>query len=228
MPSQKWLNTAAFLAHRAMCGEDRPVIDGKPYPPFWWMEKKIRIFCEEGISSQTIRIVQQAINQRFSEVGHEPFDFEIWGVHQSAQEQIKASMVNGQLDENKLFRICASEPWRDKAKGGIQHGDIFITRRQFLNDTVSWGAADFKFGVMILALHGSRQTSTDFLRRVVLHEATHLVGYGYHCDQWKEVEGYLYDSNCSMHYSCHGEHLCDKCNDFIGAWWERILKIAYV
>ncbi len=203
-------------------GSRSPVVNGRRYLPLWWTSGEVRIFTEQGITDPTVNTVIDMLKQRANELDLKPFHFKVFGPHPSALQQVRDSLVRGQIDPYKFFDICVSEDYRDQSKGGMQHADIVITKRSFLDDTVSWGAASWAHGAMIFTLHGDRQHHTAFLKKVALHEANHLFGMPLHCDHYQNVDGYRYDTRCNMHYCCPTEVLCPKCKDFITQWWLQI------
>ncbi len=212
-----------YLAHLTMAGRLTPPVAGKIFLPYWWTNGEIRVFWETGITRVTVDLIVKAVDERIRETIGIPFQFNLYGSHASAIKQVAQATVNGQIDENCLFATALSEIWRDPQCGGQQHADIYITNKPFLNDTVSWGAADFKFGAMVFCLYGNRQNSQDFLRNVALHEANHLLGMCCHCDDYQNVEELSYSSRCNMHYSCQYENLCLKCADYIRNWWAQVV-----
>jgi hypothetical protein len=210
------------VACETMRGHRTPIIGGKTFLPYWWIRNEIRVFWDAAISQQTVDLIIKAVDERIRETIGLPFRFNLFGAHPSAMEQVADATVNGQIDEQRLFATALSESWRDSKCGGQQHADIYITNKPFLNDTVSWGAADFKFGAMVFCLYGNRQNSQGFLRNVALHETNHLLGMYCHCDDYQNVEGLSYSPRCNMHYSCQHESLCPKCTDFIRNWWAQV------
>jgi hypothetical protein len=211
-------------ARKTMRGEWTKPILGNVFLPVWWTEKEIRVFWEEGISQETVDVIVGALRARVEETICTPFTVKLYGSHESAMEQVRlATTSNGELDEKRLFELSLSEVWRNEKFGGRQHGDIYITSRSFLDDHVSWGAASFKYGTMMFCLHGQRQNSKSFLRKVALHEMNHLLGMYCHCDDYQNVEGLRYTPECNAHYICPSGDLCDKCKGFILHWWTGIL-----
>ncbi len=221
---EDYLASLMWQAKRVFGGDLRPIINHVPITPLWFAEREIRVFWEAGISQSTAQLVKAMIEKRISQVdGLMPFDVILFGQHWSIGEQIANAMVGHELDDERLRSLCLSEPWRDYQQGGKQHADVIITKRPFLNDSVSWGAARFSQGTMILALYGNRQESHHCLGNVVLHETNHLLGMGCHCDDFLNVEGYHYSRDCNAHYDClHKSDLCPKCADFISHWWVQI------
>ena len=203
----------------SLWGEKQAVSNGVAYQPLWWWHREIRVFWEPGIDDATVRLVCEEIDALSRELGIGTFSFQTFGHHNSAMEQIRSALRGGELDEQQLFQLAVSEHWRDERVGGRQHGDIYITRQSFVNDHVSWGAASFPYGVLMLTLHGNRQHNHGFLRGLVRHEATHLFGMSCHCDDFQNVEGYRYTRSCNMHYEIPSGTLCPKCTDFVRAWW---------
>ena len=219
----KWLEAASYVATQTLRGDRVPVIDGIDYTPLWWTNKypQIRIFWEPRISTKTIDLVIESIADLAFQIGHDfipEFDFITLGSHDSAMQQIQNACVGGKLDNKRLANIVASEPYRNEANGGEQHGDVYITTREFVDDSASWGAAGFQHGILMLTLYGNRQQSRDFLKKVVIHEAGHFFGLPLHCDD-SVVDEYGYDQNCVMHYQCPSSMLCPKCQDWIRQWW---------
>ncbi len=211
----------SYYAHETFRGEFRPRVGNRLYYPLWFVERQIRVFWEAGITENTVHLIIEAIRQRFREVDGVPeFNFEHYGPHQSALDQIRNAMVGGALNPDRLLEMCLTEEYRN-LKRGTQHGDIIITRRPLLNDRVSWGYCYFKYGVMIFALYGQRQENKDFLWRIAKHEASHLVGMWTHCDELN-VAGYRYDPRCNMHYAAERDYLCPKCADLLDQWWNQI------
>lgn len=209
-----------------MMWEDRrAVVDGVAYQPLWWWNREIRVFWEPDIDETTVQLVCREIDDFSRELGIGSFDFQLFGSHESAMEQIHASMYRGELDEQRLMASAVSEHWRDESRGGRQHGDIFITRQSFKDDRVSWGCASFVYGTMALMLHGDRQRNHRFLRGLVRHEATHLLGMSFHCDDFQNVGDFHYDGSCNMHYSIPSDQLCPKCTAWIRNTWELLQHI---
>jgi hypothetical protein len=200
-------------------GQKQPIVDGVRHQPLWWLHREFRVFWEPGIADTTVLLVEKEIKDLCRELGIGMFSFQNFGSHDSAMEQIRSSLRGDELDEQQLFQLAVSEHWRDERVGGRQHGDIYITRQSFVNDRVSWGAASFPHGALMLTLHGNRQQNHGFLRGLVRHEATHLFGMSCHCDDFQNVESYRYTRSCNMHYEIPSGTLCPKCSDFVRAWW---------
>jgi len=211
-----------YAARLAMTGKWTPLINGKSLLPYWWIQNEIRVFWDAAISRQTADLIVAAVDERIKETIGLPFRFKLFGTHQSAMEQVAHATVNGQIDHDRLFASALSESWRDPKCGGQQHADIYITDKPFVDDTISWGAADFKFGAMVFCLYGDRQNSQSFLRNVALHETNHLLGMYCHCDAYQNVQGLSYSPKCNMHYSCPSDELCPKCTEFIRDWWVQV------
>ncbi|MEO8638036.1 MAG: hypothetical protein ABI430_04015 [Candidatus Taylorbacteria bacterium] len=205
-----------------MGGHRTPTIGGETHLPHWWIQSEIRVFWDVAISRQTVDLIVKAVDERIRETIGLPFRFKFHGSHPSAMEQVVDATINDEIDEQRLFATALSESWRDLCHGGQQHADIYITNKAFLNDTVSWGAADFKFGAMVFCLYGNRSQSQEFLRKVALHETNHLLGMYCHCDDYQNVEELSYTPSCNMHYSCPSDDLCPKCVEFIRHWWAQI------
>ena len=210
------------VACETMSGHRTPTIGGRKYLPYWWIQNEIRVFWGAGITRHTADLIVAAVDERIRETVGLPFRFKLFGAHQSAMEQVAHATINGQIDHDRLFASALSESWRDPKCGGQQHADIYITDKPFVDDTVSWGAADFKFGAMVFCLYGNRQNSQSFLRKVALHETNHLLGMYCHCDDYQNVQGLSYSPRCNMHYSCPSDELCPKCTEFIRDWWAQI------
>lgn len=213
---------AMFKARQTFCGELRPTVSGVPRTPMWFWNKEVRIFWEDGIEDRTAVLVKKMAEKRIAELGFTPLTVLLFGKHDSVEEEIALSLVNGELDPDRLFEQCLGETWRDEKRGGRQHADIIITRRQFVDDAVSWGAASFEHGTMVFVLHGQRQHNRDFFSNVALHEMNHLLGMAYHCDVFQNVGDFEYDPQCNMHYHCGTPTLCPKCIEFIRSWWIQI------
>jgi hypothetical protein len=210
------------VARLTMAGQRTPVIGGETFLPHWWTRKEIRVFWDPAISRQTVDLIVGAVDERIQETIGVEFLFNGFGNHPSAVEQVDHATTNGQIDHDLLFASALSESWRDTRYGGQQHADIFITNRPFVNDPVSWAAADFRFGAMVFCLYGNRQHKHGFLRKVALHETNHLLGMFCHCDEYQNVEELSYRATCNMHYVCPSEDLCPKCTDFIRNWWQQV------
>lgn len=192
------------------------------YASQWWLNGEVRVFWEPSVSRQTVDLIVNAVDQRARETVGLEFTFQLYGNDNSSAGQVSESLVQGQLDPDKLFSLAALEPWRDQARGGRQHADIYITTKQFVGDPVSWAAASFKYGAMMFCLHGQRQRNSVFLRKVALHETNHLLGMYCHCDDYQNVAGLPYTPACNMHYSCSHANLCPKCRTHIECWWQGV------
>lgn len=195
--------------------------NGNKHVPLWWTEREIRIFWDANISQKTAEVVQNTIVRRLHEIGLYQFEVNLFGVHPTTTKQIEKSLTGGCIDEEVLSTILLNEKWRRKPFGE-QHADVIITSQQFFDDSESWGAARFSHGSMVFTLYGNRSQNTDFLKNVVLHETSHLLGLCYHCDDWLNVGDYNYNPRCNMHYACATPKTCKKCNDFILAWWREL------
>lgn len=192
------------------------------YASQWWLNGEVRVFWEPSVSRQTVDLIVNAVDQRARETVGLEFTFQLYGNDTSSAGQVSEALVQGQLDPDKLFSLAALEPWRDQARGGRQHADIYITTKQFVGDPVSWAAASFKYGAMMFCLHGQRHRNSDFLRKVALHETNHLLGMYCHCDDYQNVAGLPYTPVCNMHYSCSHANLCPKCRTHIECWWQGV------
>jgi len=148
------------------------------------------------------------------------------GSHQSAMNQLKAVTYSNQVDYNRLFDLVSTEVWRDENIGGREHRDIFITTKYLLDDPVSLGCAGYKDGCILFALHGQSQYNHILLRRLVRHEATHLMGLGWHCDHPDfRVNGYHSSGRCNMHYHLPSGETCPKCLDYLRAFWQHLGRV---
>ncbi|NPA53834.1 MAG: hypothetical protein GXO21_04125 [Aquificae bacterium] len=95
----------------------------------------------------------------------------------------------------------------------------------FTHSNASWGAGSFAYGFFCLALPKSRQKNFNFIANVVKHEAGHMFGIQQHCDE-VQVEGYIYNPKCNMHYACETNHTCQKCLDYLGMFWHNGLLVG--
>lgn len=220
--TQEYATHVQFHARESLFGKHIPIIHGSAYPPFWWITREIRVFSDPSISMKAVDTIIAGIQERTDEIGLAPFSFRFYGNHESAAQQVQESLVRGQLDYEKLFKIAASEIWRDDAHGGAPHGDIYITTRSFLDDPASWAAADFAYGAMVFLLCDNRWEDLEFLRKVALHETNHLLGMHGHCDDYQNVDGFSYSPQCNMHWNCIYAELCPKCLFFLKNWWIQI------
>jgi hypothetical protein len=211
------------IAYETMNGFRTPTINGKSYLPHWWTQNEVRVFWDSTIPQKTVNLIVDAVDERIQETIGLQFRFVMLGNHVSATKQVTDATINGQIDRQRLFASALSESWRDPQHGGRQHADIYITTKSFIDDTVSWGACSFKYGTMIFALYGQRHQNHNFLRRVALHETSHLLGMYCHCDDYQNVDEYRYIPDCNMHYNCSSTDLCPKCTEFIQHWWNQIL-----
>jgi hypothetical protein len=212
-------------ALHVFCGAKMPVVNGVAIRPLWFLNREIRVFWEPSVPSSTALLICRAIERRIEECGtfSEPFEIKMYGSDESAMSQLNSATVNGQVDHMRLFGTCLTEVHRDENRGGRQHADVFITTRSLLGDHVSWGVSQFAYGTMVFALHGNRCNHEQALFNLAMHETTHLLGMGTHCDLFQNVEGYEYSSQCNMHYDCLNKPLlCSKCRDFVDLWWSQI------
>jgi len=201
-----------------------PTTERVIYLPHWWTKSEIRVFSEASVPRRTVDLIVDAIAERTREVLPAlKFDFRLLGNHESSARQVAASLVNGEIDEMKLFSLALSENWRDESRGGRQHGDIYITTKPPIGDAVSWAASTFQHGAMLFCLTGDRVNSREFLRKVTLHETGHLMGQYSHCDEYKNVAGFTYTEACNMHYACTYAELCKKCRTHFLWWWRGVL-----
>jgi hypothetical protein len=214
------------VARETMRGLRSDPIGGFRYLPYWWLNNEVRVFWEPSVPRQTVDLIVQAVDERARETVGLQFDFQLYGNETSSAEQVSSALVHGHLDPDRLFALSVSEPWRDHRRGGRQHADIYITTKQFIDDSVSWAAACFKHGTMMFCLHGQRHQGSNFLRKVALHETNHLLGMYCHCDEYQNISGLPYTSECNMHYSCTHENLCSKCRTHIESWWEGVQEEA--
>jgi hypothetical protein len=162
------------------------------------------------------------MQERIAEVGLERFAFLQTGQHPTSLQQIAQATVGRELDEERLFSLALTEVWRDEKRGGRQHADVYITNKPLKDDHVSWGAARFNHGAVVFSLTGDRQKNLGFLANVARHETTHLLGMYAHCDDYQNVAGFKYTSNCNMHGSCSQPRLCPKCLFFLEHWWAQL------
>jgi len=188
--------------------------------PLWWTKGEIRVSWEHGIPERTVELITKAVKQRLRELCGLQFAFKLFGQHESFVQQLRKCIAQGQVDHEKLFTLASVEKWRDEACGGQQHADIYITTKPFLGDRVSWGAADFNFGVMFFALHGQRHLRESFLHTIALHEAGHLAGIGTHCE-YLPVKGQV-PCTCNMNSNLSSDELCSKCKEYFRVFWETI------
>ena len=223
MKRNEWLNSSSYWAIQTMYGKRTPIINGDRFTPLWWTGEQplIRIFRESNISQETISFVGNIILEIMGNIDNNIIPspkIELRGLDQSAIEQINDACILGKIDDNKLADIALAENCRKSQ----QHGDIYVTTKQFVDDSVSWGAASFEHGMMVLALYGDRQRNINFLKKVVHHELGHMLGSRLHCNKYTDIDSYIYDTSCVMHYSCASNRMCDKCKDWIRQWWTQI------
>jgi hypothetical protein len=213
-----------IVARETLNGSRAPIVGGQKYPPLWWMTKQLRVFWEPQVPEATVNVIVDAVEKRIEEIGLDPFALVLLGSHPSAMEQVESSLVHGRLDFEKLFTTALTEVWRDESRGGEDHGDIYITTKPFHDEMASWGAADFKSGTMIFSLHSGRVDSRhhNFLRRIALHETTHLFGMYTHCDEYQNVDELPYSEVCNMHWVCSHSTLCPKCQFLLETWWVQM------
>ena len=189
----------------------------------WWKHQEIRLFWEPDIHLATVRVVIDELNLLCQAIGLQ-FKLIPFGSHQSAMIQLKAVTHDNQIDYNRFFDIVVAEDWRNESIGGREHGDIFITTKHLLDDPVSLGCASYTDGCILFALHGQSQHNHTLLRRLVRHEATHLLGLGLHCNEFP-VQGYHYNDRCNMHYSLPSGETCPKCLDYLRAFWTHLGRL---
>lgn len=188
----------------------------------WWKHREIRLFWEPGIHPSTIEVVMNEIELLCRAIGLQ-FNLIPLGSHRSAMRQLQAVTHGNQIDYNRFFDIVSTEVWRNESVGGREHGDIFITTKYLLNDQVSLGIAGYKAGGILFTLHGQSQYNHTLLRRLVRHEATHLLGLGWHCDHPDfRINGYSYNASCNMHYHLPSGETCPKCLDYLRAFWQHL------
>lgn len=193
--------------------------------PRWTETREIRVMWEEGITDDTGEFVVREIAQWIRELCL-GLEFTVvpygtgWreaGRRVSVTDYIRPALLPSGVDYEQLFRLSYHEPYRRVH----QHADVYIMKRPFHDDTVSWGCSIFEYGCLLLTLHGGRQNNRDFLRGVVRHELGHLFGMPIHCDH-VGVEGWAYDSSCNMHYAVPSSRLCPKCRSLLHLWWQHI------
>lgn len=207
-----------MLAAKLSCvGPWRPTVNSLPVTPSWWRDREVWMFWEPGIGEKAALTVRDAIAKRAEEAGLRPFDFRLFGRSHHI-ERYGPSLMGGVIDEERFFGICLEEEERSVR----EHATVLITRKAFVGDNDAWGAASWRHGAMVFALHGRRQENDSYLRSVALHEANHLFGMFCHCDSYQNVEGHSYNPRCNMHYSCPSDMLCPKCEEFIRHWWVQV------
>jgi hypothetical protein len=220
-----WLDTIQHWVDKTVMGASDRALNIVP----WWVETlEIRIMWEDGINNTTVQAVREAIEGRLAEVGLTGFTIKLYGSGwQEGRRRVKVSdyirpgLVNGEVDHERLFELSYHEPYRQHR----QHADVYITTHPFVNDTVSWGAAMFEYGCIVLTLYGDRQQSLSFLHNVVRHEMGHMLGMPIHCDDIG-IGGVSYNRSCNMHYSVPSAHLCPKCRQFLQEWWRHLTRTA--
>ena len=186
----------------------------------WWKNREIRLFWEPDIENSTVAVVMDEIHKLCQTIGIS-FNLIPYGSHRSAMLQMQSVVRGGQIDYNKLFTMAHGEDWRNENIGGREHGDIFISSRHLLNDTVSFGVASHQNGCILLSLHGNTQYHHPLVRRLARHEATHLLGLMVHCDKFP-VNGYgEHHRWCNMHYQLPSGETCPKCMAFMRHFWRH-------
>lgn len=210
------------VARETMRGHRIQPINGLRYLPYWWLNSEVRVFWETTIPREAVDVIVRAVDQRIRETIGAAFTFTMLGNHESGISQIDTATQSGNLDVDQLFTLALSEHWRDKARGGRQHADIYVTDKAFIDDDVSWAAASFNHGAQVYCLHGERHRDHSFLERVALHETGHLLGLYSHCNDYQNIAGLPYTPVCNMHYACTHAVLCAKCETQIAAWWQGV------
>ena len=201
------------------------VLAGASRRATWWKHQEIRLFWESDIHPSTVEVVMNEVELLCRAIGIH-FNLIPLGSHHSAMNQLKAVTHGNQVDYNRLFDILSTEVWRNESIGGREHGDIFITTKHLLDDPVSLGCASYTDGCILFALHEQSQYNPTLLRRLVRHEATHLLGLGWHCDHSDfRVNGYHYNGRCNMHYHLPSRETCPKCLDYLRAFWTHLGRL---
>lgn len=213
-----------IVAHETLEGRHTPSVNGTVHQPGWWINAEIRVFWERSIPRQAVDVIVGAMDERVFETVGTRFQFCLYGDHATSSGQVRDATERGQIDEKKLFATALSEEDRNQRLGGRQHADVYVTAKPLVDDWASWGAASFRHGTSIFALHGDRGSSRDFLRAVALHETNHLLGMYAHCDDYQNVEDHRYEPSCNMHYACPTGTLCPKCTEFLHHWWAQIAR----
>ncbi|MBT6253871.1 hypothetical protein HOI83_01410 [Candidatus Uhrbacteria bacterium] len=222
----RWTTTIEGWVRRTLAGHSDRAIGVVPY---WIETREIRVMWEEGILPSLAAMVAEEIRVFVSELGlGVEFEVILYGSGWEESDRrigvsdyIRPATINGELDHRALFDLSYGETYRQER----QHADVYITTRPFVDDRVSWGAAIFEHGCMMLTLWGKRQHSRQFIRSVVRHEMCHLLGMPIHCDDIG-VEGWAHDTSCNMHYALPSSRLCGKCREYLGRWWLEIDRLC--
>jgi len=224
LSTSAWEETVRHWVGKTLAGEsDR----AWGITPDWIQTREIRILWEAGITDSTAELVAGEIRALLHELNLGA-EFRVvlmgtgWsegGSRVSTVDHIKPALRANGFDVVRLYELSYHEHYRQ----AYQHADVYILRRPFHDDNVSWGASMFEHGCMVLTLQGNRQNSRRFLKGVVRHEMGHLLGMPIHCEMIGRRD-YAYNPQCNMHYMVPSHTLCPKCERFLRLWWQTVIQ----
>ena len=219
-----WEATARHWVNKTLAGlSDRAI----GVTPDWIQTREIRILWEAGITHSTAELVAGEIRALLCELNlGAQFRVVLMGTGWregvswvSTVGHIRPALRANGFDMERLFQLSYHEHYRQ----AYQHADVYILKRPFHDDRVSWGASRFEHGSMVLTLHGDRQHNRRFLKGVVRHEMGHLLGMPIHCEMIGHQD-YTYNPQCNMHYMVPSHTLCPKCERYLKLWWRTLIQ----
>ena len=189
--------------------------------PTWHHTGYIQINAQSGIDGEIVNLVKRAIEDRIKQIFGEINRFGVFVSQQNIDAYVRSFLDSkGGLREHDIV----IDNYRRLAKQQKPRASVFIVDHHFKDDAASWGRATFWDGCMILTLPGDRQDEPYFLSSLAKHETDHLLGLGWHCDDARDVDNYVYSPQCNNHWHVPTPQLCKKCKDYIRLWWQGLPK----
>ena len=197
----------------------------------WISGREIRVFRTPGVDERVVGPVIEGVNELVCEIGLPDFLIDRRRNYSRASismlDMVRAATgADGLLDGLMLKEIAAAQRWRDTARGGKPHAEIFIVDQHLAMGRENWGQAEFDGGYMIISVPLMRQRMLGFIRNIAKHEAGHLFGFDEHHDSSVDIPGYTKDNDCNMLFHAPSGSICGKCLDALKHFWKGLEEAA--
>ena len=190
------------------------------------MTREIRVERAPNVNPQLVFAVLSGVHSLLNDVGL--VGFKTIGVDIDAATSMrvkKATLPNGKLNVDELFKLLRDASSRDPLNGGKPHADIVLTDRVFDKFAKSWGASNFLDGSMVLSMSGYRPDAIELWKFFCIpHETCHLVGLFTHPHEHYKIDDYVEVAHCLSDGDFKSQVICDACKDALTSFWQGVEK----
>jgi hypothetical protein len=185
-------------------------------PPFWFVEGKIRIYNQAGVSDDWVENTIEGISGGISQTGLN-IDLEVVGIDPLVEEMISGVSTKRGVLASELGKLL----YENLRKSQVRFASAVVVQCNDFRDRKiiegSYGIGSFK-GAYIIMWNGSKEAAT--------HETGHLLGIPFnHDDCLPEMRKYSgnYDlSRCVMNWHAPSDRFCGHCLDRIDGFWQGL------